>query len=77
MHGRQRNLKNTMNQITDINTASASKLIEKCFLDWRNLFSNQEGIRIFFLKMRKINSLRNIFLSILHISQNKTNFLLY
>ena len=31
-------------------TANASKLIEKQLLDFRNMFSNQENIRIFFSK---------------------------
>ena len=31
-------------------TANASKLIEKCFLDLRNIFLNQENIRKFFSK---------------------------
>ena len=30
-----------------VNTANPSKLIEKYFLDLRNLFSNQENIRLF------------------------------
>ena len=34
-------------------TANPSKFTEKCFLDLRNLFSNQENIRIFFSKQEK------------------------
>ena len=34
----------------NIITANPSKLIEKCFLDLRNIFSNQENIRKFFPK---------------------------
>ena len=33
-----------------IHTANHSKLIEKCFLDLRNVFSNQKNIRKFFSK---------------------------
>ena len=53
------------------------------FLDLRNMFSNQENIRMFFSKQEKINSLRKILLALLrenltwnkNISQNKTKFL--
>ena len=34
-------------------SANASKLIEKFFLNLRNMFSNQENIRIFFSKQEK------------------------
>ena len=57
-------------------TANASELIEKYFLKSRKYWN-------IFLKTRKINSLRKIFLSLLqenlteikNISQNRTNFL--
>ena len=35
------------------NTANTSKLIEKYFLDLRNMFSDQEHIRLFFSKQEK------------------------
>ena len=45
----------TMKSLTaahSLSTANASKLIEKCFLDLRNIFSNQENIRKFFSKKK-------------------------
>ena len=37
-------------------TSNASKLIEKCFLDLRNIFLNQENIRKFFSKQEDLSS---------------------
>ena len=42
-----------------IHTANASKLIEKYFLDLRNMFSNQENIRIYFSKEEKQTHKKN------------------
>ena len=41
---------------TSVHTANASKLIEKCFLDLRNIFLNQENIRKFFSKQEALSS---------------------
>ena len=64
-------------------TASASKLIEKCFLDLRNIFSNQENIRKFFSKQEDLSGYekfsrpfhKKIYLNLRKWSQNKNNFL--
>ena len=45
-------------------TANASKLIEKWFLDSRNIFFNQENIRKLFSKQEDFVQLRKIFSSL-------------
>ena len=64
-------------------TANASKLIEKCFLDLRNMLLNQENIRKFFSKQEDLSSQEKFFrpfyklvyLNLRKWSQNKNNFL--
>ena len=47
-----------------VHAVNASNLIEKCILDLRNIFLNQEHIRKFFSKTRRFIELRKIFSSL-------------
>ena len=63
-----------------VHTANPSKLNEKCFLDLRNMFSNQEDIRIFFSQNKPTEKnflalLQDNLTLIKNIYQNRTNFL--
>ena len=57
-----------------MNTAKASKLIGKYFFDLRNMFLNQENIRIFFSKQKQYTE-KN-FLSILGENLTKARLIL-
>ena len=47
-------------RMRNIYTANASKLIEKHFLDLRNMFSNQENIKSSFSKQEKKLTEKNV-----------------
>ena len=69
--------------LPEYNNANASKLIEKCFLDLRNIFSNQENIRKFFSKQEDLSSKKKfsgsfhkkIYLNLRQWFQNEKNVL--
>ena len=48
-----RNLHGKLEPATSNFTANGSKLIEEYFLDLRNMFPNQENIKLFFSKQEK------------------------
>ena len=76
-------VKLTLQNVSKTHTANASKLIEKCFLDLRNIFLNQESIRKFFSKQEDLSSQekfsrpfhKKVYLNLRKWSRNKNSFL--